>query len=120
MKALSLIILLITQTVISFAQQTTTFPLKLSENKRYLIDSKGQPFLVKEFSAWGAIQGLSEKDASAFLDSIRNEGFNTIMVSVLSNSPSQMGGDPPNWQGISPLITKWDFSTPNEAYFRTF
>ncbi|QHT71108.1 DUF4038 domain-containing protein [Rhodocytophaga rosea] len=98
-------------------QAQTAFPLKLSENKRYLVDQNNKPFLIKEFSAWGLIQALSEKDEAAFLDSLRQKGFNTVMTSILSNAPSQMGGNPPYWQGISPLLVKWDFSTPNETYF---
>jgi hypothetical protein len=65
------------------------------------------------------IQALSENDEAAFLDSIKQKGFNTVITSVLSNAPSQMGGNPPYWQGVSPLNVKWDFSTPNEEYFRT-
>ncbi|GAB3989318.1 DUF4038 domain-containing protein [Spirosoma daeguense] len=102
----------------SKAQQSVLFPLRLSENKRYLVDRNNQPFLIKEYSAWGAIQALTERDESAFLDSLSLKGFNTVLVSVLSNAPSQMGGNPPYWQGISPLTLKWDFSTPNEVYFQ--
>ena len=94
------------------------FPLRLSPNHRYLVDSGQQPFLIKEFSAWGLIQALSEADESAFLDSIKLRGFNTILVSVISNATSQMGGNPPYWQGISPFQIEWDFSTPNEIYFQ--
>lgn len=102
----------------TYAQTKAVFPLKLSDNKRYLVDKNNQPFLIKEFSAWGMIQVLSEKDASAFLDSIKQKGFNTILTSVVSNAPSQMGGDPPYWQGVSPFTVQWDFSTPNEKYFK--
>ena len=94
------------------------FPLRLIPNHRYLVDSGQQPFLIKEFSAWGLIQALSEADESAFLDSIKLRGFNTILVSVISNATSQMGGNPPYWQGISPFQIEWDFSTPNEIYFQ--
>lgn len=100
------------------AQQKISFPLQLSDNKRYLVDKNNKPFLVKEFSAWGLIQTLSEIDEAAFLDSIKQKGFNTVMTSILSNAPSQMSGDPPYWQGVSPLMIKWDFSTPNELYFQ--
>ncbi|QIP13748.1 DUF4038 domain-containing protein [Spirosoma aureum] len=100
------------------AQPQVSFPLQLSENRRYLVDSQNKPFLIKEFSAWGLIQALSEKDEAAFLDSLNQKGFNTVLCSVLSNAPSQMGGNPPYWQGISPLTLQWDFSTPNEAYFQ--
>ena len=97
--------------------QTANFPLRLSENKRFLTDRNNKPFLVKEFSAWGLIQGLSETDAAAFLDSIRLKGFNTVMVSIINND-THMAGNPPYWQGISPFNKKWDFSTANEDYFK--
>ena len=100
------------------AQTNVSFPLKLSENKRYLVDKNEKPFLIKEFSAWGLIQALPEKEEAAFLDSIQRKGFNTVITSILSNAPSQMAGNPPNWQGISPLNVQWDFSTPNEKYFQ--
>jgi len=94
------------------------FPLRLSENKRFLVDKNNSPFLIKEFSAWGMIQALSENDEAAFLDSIKQKGFTAILTSVVNNAPSQMGGNPPYWQGISPFNTQWDFSTPNEQYFQ--
>ena len=100
------------------AQSSPAFPLKFSTNKRYLVDRNNQPFLIKEFSAWGAIQVLSEKDEADFLDALKRKGFNAVMVSVLSNATSQMAGNPPYWQGVSPLKVKWDFSTPNETYFQ--
>ncbi|MCB0657023.1 MAG: DUF4038 domain-containing protein [Saprospiraceae bacterium] len=94
------------------------FPLQLSPNHRFLVDADNQPFLIKEFSAWGLIQALSEPDEAAFLDSIKLRGFNTVLVSVISNATSQMGGNPPDWQGIPPFQVEWDFSTPNELYFQ--
>lgn len=103
---------------ISFAQQKTIFPLKFSENKRYLVDYKNEPFLIKEFSAWGFLQAISEKTEIAIMDSLKKKGFNTLLVSIVSNASSQMSGNPPNWQGVSPFKIKWDFSTPNEKYFK--
>lgn len=94
------------------------FPLVLSENGRFLEDQSKHPFLIKEFSAWGLIQALPEEEAVAFLDSIAEKGFNTILTSIVSNATSQMGGNPPYWQGISPFQVQWDFSTPNESYFQ--
>ena len=93
------------------------FPLHFSKNGRYLITKDEKPFLIKEFSAWGLIQVLSEEDESAFLDSIKQHGFNTILTSIVSNASSQMGGNPPYWNGISPFNVPWDFSTPNELYW---
>lgn len=116
--SLALLLVLLCLPINGIAQTSNIFPLSLSPNQRYLVDKNQKPFLVKEFSAWGLIQGLSEVDEAAFLDSIKKKGFNTVMVSVVSNAPSQMGGNPPNWQGISPFKIKWDFSTPNEPYFQ--
>ncbi len=95
----------------------TVFPLKLSESKTYLADGNNKPFLIKEFSAWALIQALSEKDEAAFLDSIKQKGFNTVITGIICNAPSQMTGNPPFWQGVSPFNVQWDFSTPNEKYF---
>lgn len=100
------------------AQTNVAFPLKLSDNKRYLVDKNNQPFLIKEFSAWGMIQALSEADESGFLDSLKRKGFNTVITSVVSNAPSQMAGNPPYWQSVSPFTVEWDFSKPNETYFK--
>jgi hypothetical protein len=102
----------------TFEAATTTpaFPLKLSANKRYLVDQNNSPFLINQASSWGLIQALSTADATAYLDALKQRGFNTVMISVISND-TRMAGSPPNWQGISPFNVKWDFSTPNESYF---
>lgn len=101
-----------------YAQSPDLFPLRLSDNNRYLLDNNKKPFLVKEFSAWGMIQALSEADEAAFLDSLKLKGFNAVLTSLVSNAPSQMAGNPPYWQGISPFKIEWDFSKPNEEYFK--
>jgi hypothetical protein len=102
--------------LIASAQRSGTFPLKMSLKHNYLADSKNQPFLIKEISAWGLIQALSEKDEAAFIDSVKRKGFNTLLVSLISND-ARFAGDPPNWQGVAPFTTKGDFSTFNTAYF---
>jgi hypothetical protein len=98
------------------AQTATNFPLRLSPDNRYLTDAQNKPFLIKEISAWGLIQALSETDESAYLDSIKKKGFNTVMVSIISYD-TRFAGNPPAWQGQSPFNTKWDFSTYNTKYF---
>jgi len=92
------------------------FPLKLSTGGKYLVDKNDKPFLIKEISAWGAIQALSEQDEAAFIDSIKQTGFNTMLVSIISFD-TRFAGNPPNWKGIAPFKTQWDFSTYNAAYF---
>ena len=95
---------------------SVAFPLKLSANKRYLVDQNEQPFLINQASSWGLIQSLSTVDAIDYLDALKQRGFNTVMVSIISYD-TRMAGKPPNWQGIAPFHVEWDFSTYNEAYF---
>jgi len=110
-------LLLLTTTIISRAENNPSFPLQLSANKRYLVDKQQRPFLIKEISCWGLIQALSEEDEAAFIDSVKNKGFNTLLVSIISFD-TRFAGGPPNWQGIAPFTKQWDFSTYNKAYFK--
>ena len=92
------------------------FPLRLSPNRRYLVDRLANPFLVKEISAWGLIQSMSELEATEFMDRVQVRGFNTLLVSVISND-QRFAGKPPSWQGHNPFLTPGDFSTVNHEYF---
>ncbi len=112
-----ILIFLALQLTLAAQAQPVTFPLKLSTNKKYLIDARNKPFLIKEISAWGLIQALSEKSEAAFIDSVKGKGFNTLMVSIISDD-TRFAGGPPNWQGIPPFTTPGDFSTCNIAYFK--
>lgn len=92
------------------------FPLHVSDDGRHLVDSAGKPFLINQASSWGLIQSLSTQDARAYLDQLAARGWNTVMVSIISYD-ERMPGDPPAWRGIDPFVKRWDFSTPNDAYF---
>jgi len=117
LKITFILILLSLQTgFTASAQSSATFPLKLSATRKYLTDSKNKPFLIKEISAWGLIQALSEPDEAAFIDSVKAKGFNTLLVSIISYD-TRFAGDPPDWQGIPPFNIKWDFSSYNTVYF---
>jgi len=98
------------------ASDTPDYPLRISDNKRYLVDQTGRPFLINQASSWGLIQSLSTEGATQYIDSLAARGINTLMVSVISND-KRMPGTPPQWQGIDPFLVHWDFSQPNEAYF---
>jgi hypothetical protein len=92
------------------------FPLRLSANSRFLVDQNDVPFLINQASSWGLIQSLSNADAADYLDALKQRGFNTVMVSIISND-ARMAGNPPNWQGVPPFNTPWDYSTYNDTYF---
>jgi MYXO-CTERM domain-containing protein len=110
--ALGLSVLLVSSSLVA----APAFPLELGASGRYLVDQNGSPFLIKEISAWGLAQALSDADAAAFMDAVKSKGINTLMVSAISYDQRFAGG-PPNWNGIGPFNVKWDFSTYNTAYF---
>jgi len=114
MKSQCLLVLLLLS--MCFGAKAQTFPVRVSANGKYLVDSRNKPFLIKEISAWGLIQALSEKGEAAFIDSVKKKGFNTLMVSIVSFD-TRFAGGPPNWQGISPFKVKWDLSTYDTVYF---
>jgi hypothetical protein len=80
------------------------------------VDQNNVPFLINQASSWSLIQSLSNADAADYLDALKQRGFNAVMVSIISND-ARMAGSPPNWQGVPPFNTQWDYSTYNDAYF---
>jgi len=89
--------------------------LKVSDNGRYLVDQKGNPFLVVGDSPWSLIVQLDEKDQETYLKDREKKGFNSLIVNLLEHKFST---SPPNTRsGLAPFKTPGDFSTPNEAYF---
>ncbi|HET8933654.1 MAG TPA: DUF4038 domain-containing protein [Polyangiales bacterium] len=102
---------------VSATPRKPVFPLHVSGNGRYLVDDAGHPFLINQASSWGLIQSLSTEDARSYLDQLAGRGWNTVMVSIISYD-ERMPGDPPSWRGNDPFTVRWDFSKPNEAYFK--
>jgi Protein of unknown function (DUF4038)/Putative collagen-binding domain of a collagenase len=89
--------------------------LKVSDNGRYLVDQKGNPFLVVGDSPWSLIVQLDEKDRETYLKDREKKGFNSLIVNLLEHKFST---SPPNTRsGLAPFKTPGDFSTPDEAYF---
>jgi hypothetical protein len=92
------------------------FPLVLKPGQRYLEDAQGKPFLMHGDTAWSLIAQLTREDVDRYLDDRRDRGFNTILVSLIENHYS---ADPPaNAYGEEPFLTRDDYRTPNDAYFR--
>ncbi len=91
------------------------YPLKVSANKRYLVDQKNKPFLVQGDSPWSLIVAPDEAGVEQYLKNRREKGFNAIIVNLLEHHFSLH--PPLNLAGDAPLTTPGDFSTPNEKYF---
>lgn len=99
---------------LTFEAPATTFPLKVSPNRRRLLDATGRPFLMQGDAAWSLIANTTIDGATRYLDGRRALGFNTIIVSVIEYLFS---ADPPrNLAGDEPFLVPGDFTKPNPAY----
>lgn len=90
------------------------FPLKVSENRRHLVDSRGAPFLYHADTPWMLFLKLTEAEARDYLARRKEQGFNTLQVQLtgflgMTNRAGQrpFAGTPP----------EQDFQRPNESYF---
>ena len=98
--------------------RTFLFPLKVSRNRRYLVDQRGKPFLVVGDSPQALIGDLSLKDAGSYLADRETAGFNAIWVNLLCTTYTGCRRDGATYDGIKPFLTPGDLSTPNPAYFK--
>lgn len=93
----------------------TNLCLKLSPDRRHLVDQKGVPFLIVGDSPWSLIAQLDERDIEWYLRDRQNKGFDSIIVNLIEH---KFCTNPPRTRtGLAPFIKPGDFSTPNEAYF---
>lgn len=103
-----------TPTASSAAQQpavpAVAFPLRLSANRRYLVDRNNQPFLYVADTSWTLLSYLSVDDAKRVIDTRRSQGFNTIQTILTPFSIDASGprGTP---------FTGTDLTAPNESYW---
>jgi hypothetical protein len=104
------------------------FPLKLSANRRYLVDQNNKPFLMAGDSPQGLMGLLSPQEVEKYFADRQAHGFNTAgWVDVAC-----AGRDFPDnttagtYDGVLPFtgyvaggndFTHYDLSKPNEAYF---
>jgi hypothetical protein len=89
-------------------------PLRVSADRRRILDADGQPVLIQGDAAWSLIANTTLDGARHYLDDRRAKGFNTLIVSLIeycfaADAPRNLAGD-------EPFTTSGDFRTPNEAY----
>jgi len=91
------------------------YPLKISANRRYLVDQNDQPVLVHGDSPWSLIVQLTPDEVDLYLDDRKAKGFNALIVNLIEH---KFADNPPsNRFGHGPFTTPGDFATPNEKYF---
>jgi len=90
------------------------FPLKVSDNGRYLIDGQGRPFLVHGESSWEIVYMLAREEITEYFARRAAQGFNATFMNILPDS------DDPHTKtryGDEPFRDPLDFTTMNKAYF---
>lgn len=94
------------------ARRDYTFPLRVSENRRYLVDATGKPFFVLGDTPW-FIQKLKIEDVRMLMDDRLAKGFNTLFLELLDDSriPSRDG------YGNAAFETDTDITRPSKAYW---
>ena len=91
------------------------FPVRVSADGRYLLDSLNRPFRIRGDSAYSLIANLTLAEADTYLSDRQAKGFNALVVNLLEHKFAVQA--PKNRNGDAPFTTAGDFSTPNEAYF---
>jgi hypothetical protein len=94
---------------------SAAFPLRVSKNRRYLVDAAGKPFLIVGDTAWSLIAQLNEAEIAAYLDDRQRRGFNAIIVSLIEHKFASKA--PAKIDGVPPFQKPNDFTQPNPAYF---
>ena len=93
------------------------FPLKPSENNRYLVDQNNVPFLMAGDAPQAMVGNLSVAQAKFFIANRAKYGINALWVNLLCDSYTACNSDGTTFDGIQPFTTPGDLSTPNPAYF---
>jgi hypothetical protein len=98
---------------LNLLSQTKNTQLKISENKRYLVDQNGKPFFWLGDTAWELFHRLNREDATLYLTDRANKGFTVIQAVVWAELD---GADTPNSYG-NKAFDNLDPAKPNEKYF---
>ena len=93
------------------------YPLRVSANRRYLVDRNGSPFLLMGDSPQALMVNLSEAEADAFFADREAAGFNAVWINLLCATYTGGRPDGSTYDGIVPFTTPDDLVTPNPAFF---
>ncbi len=96
------------------AQDSYSYPLKISGENRFLTDQNDKPFFWSGEAAWSLIAQLSIDDADYYLDDRQEKGFNVLLVNLIEHKFCD--NPPASFYNESPFLGH-PFTTPNENYF---
>lgn len=89
------------------------FPIKISKDKRYLVDYDNNPFFYHADTCWKLFWEFTEEEAEVYLEDRMQKGFSVVQVQLLPHRDYQA-----NREGNMPFVIRGDMTTHNEAYFR--
>lgn len=109
----------------------SAYPLRVSNNHRYLVDQKGTPFLIVGDTPQGLMGNVSEDEAERYFADREAHGFNTLNWVNAECAGTQQGWDAYSRtvDGIRPFTEflpggtnyeSYDLRKPNEEYFVRF
>jgi hypothetical protein len=104
------------QTAIVPPSGNYTYPLKMSANRRYLVDQNNTPFLIAGDSPQGLLH-LTPADQQLYIADRKAKDINALWVSLLCTTYSNICPSINAYDGTPPFTTPGDLSTPNPNYF---
>jgi hypothetical protein len=99
------------------AEDGPAYPIKVSPTGRYLVDSRGKPFLLAGESPQAMMVNISEAEAEAFFANRRSHGFNAAWINLICSTYTGGREDGSTIEGLKPFEGQADFSRPVETYF---
>lgn len=99
------------------------YPIRVSaSNSRILVDQNNKPFLIVADSPWCLLSNISQNDAAAYINDRRTNGFNTLLIAVLTDG--YIGGlsNSHLYDGTAPFTNTlaggyYNITNFNPAYF---
>jgi hypothetical protein len=99
---------------LNISAQQILFPLKASENKKYIVDANNNPVFLKGCATWRIGYNVTIKETKRFLEDRKSKDYNTLLVQISPDYDG--GGNVPNIYGER-LFHDGDVSKPNEKFF---
>ncbi len=87
------------------------FPLKTSNNNRYLVDAQKKPFFYQADTPWHLFFDLTVAQADTLIRIRKEQGVNSLQI-MLTGAKDQV-----DYRGNSPWLDDHDFAKPNELFF---
>lgn len=112
-KKIVLLLLPLLICAVNTASEQPVFPVKVSANGRYIVDSNGNPVFWLGTTQWQIFREYTLDEARIILEKTRSNGFVFIQAMLMGVGD----GTQPNVHGHKPWIND-DPLTPNEEYFK--